>query len=304
MINRPFSTIKSNVANNVQDTSSSMDTIIGKYINDAYADLLRRINWRAIDDDYNFSLSSNEQVLPDNFGKALKVWDSTNKLPIVETTIEREVDNRLSTIDQTGTVERYVILERLCRKHPSSASVLELVSSSAGDTTQSVVISGINGSGSYIVESVLLTGTTPVSTTNSYTRIMGIAKSATTTGTVTITSNSGGVTNALIAPSVLDYRVRVMRFYATPSSTITVFAPYLIQAIPLSNSYDVPVIDCADILELMATASAWRYKRQFAKANDMDNKAERAINTLIWDKENSPNLTHMINFTPYSRDIS
>lgn len=304
MINRPFSTIKSNVANNVQDTSSSMDTIIGKYVNDAYSDLLRRINWKAIDEDYNFSLSSSEHVLPDNFGKALKVWDSTNKLHIVETTIEREVDNRLSTIDQTGTVERYVILSRSCRKHPTSASVLAIVSSSAGDTTQSIVIQGLDSNGRYVSETVALNGTSSQNSTNSYTRVIGIAKSATTTGTVTITSNSGAVTVATIAPSVLDYRVKVMRFYASPSSTITVYCPYLIKAIPMVSSYDVPVIDCADVLELMATASAWRYKRQFAKGGDYERLAEKAINTMIWDAENSPNLTHIINFVPYSREIA
>lgn len=304
MINRIFSTIKSNVANNVQDTSSSMDTIIGKYVNDAYFDVIRRINWRSIDEDYNFSLSTNEQVLPDDFGKSLKVWDNTNKLHIVETSLEREVDNNLSLIGQSGSVERYVVFERACRKHPTSASVLAIVSSSSADTTQSIFITGLDSNGRLVSETVTLNGTSSQNTTNSYTRINGIAKSSTTTGSVTITSNSGAVTNAIIAPSVLDYRVKVMRFYSTPTSTLTIYCPYLRQAVPLVNSYDIPLIDCADVLELGATASAWRYKRQFGKAQEFERLYEKAINNMVWDKENSPNMTHMINFTPYSRETT
>jgi hypothetical protein len=63
-----------------------------------------------------------------------------------------------------------------------------------------------------------------------------------------------------------------------------------------------PIIPCEQALEYGATADAQRFKRQFAKASDYENLYERAINVLIWDKENQTN--QVVQFMPhaYPRD--
>lgn len=300
-MNRAFVTMIANVGNNVRDTSTTMATQIERFINDSYKDVMRRINWTAYNEDYSFTASSKDNVLPDDFNKPLKVWDNTNKIELVETSIPEEVKDGLSLIDQSGTSERYAILDRPVQSHPTSSSTLSIVSSSASDTTQAVHVKGIS-SGVVLTESVTLTGTTPAVTTNEFTRIVSITKSATTTGKITITSNSGAVTVAVLGPSVIDYRVKIMRLYASPASSIVIFCPYILKPVPLVNNYDVPLIDAADVIENGATAKAWRYKRQFAKAKDFDLEYEKGIVQLIWDKENSPNKIHMFGTTPYSRE--
>ena len=70
---RDFSTMKTNVGTDVQDTSSAMSTIIGRYINKRYADILRVCNWQAINYTNLMSISSATMLatLPSDFGKEL-----------------------------------------------------------------------------------------------------------------------------------------------------------------------------------------------------------------------------------------
>ena len=52
---KQFSTMKTNVGNMIQDTSSAMATLIGVWINDAYHDAWRRCLWSdLIDDNFTF----------------------------------------------------------------------------------------------------------------------------------------------------------------------------------------------------------------------------------------------------------
>lgn len=78
---------------------------------------------------------------------------------------------------------------------PSSASVLTLVSDSADDTTQTVIIQG-TVSGQETIETVKLNGTNDVPTTNSFSYIGAIAFDSEAAGSVTSKSNSEAVTNA------------------------------------------------------------------------------------------------------------
>jgi hypothetical protein len=302
-MNKLYSTMKTNVGTNIRDTSTAMLTIIGVYINDIYLDLLRRTNWQGVREDYSFTLTSQDQVLPDDFGKAVRVWDSTNANEITKTTIEDEVSNDLSNIAATGAAYRYTILERPVRMQPTADATLSLVSSSASDTTQTVRIRGLS-SGVEVTEAVVLTGTTPAVSTNTYDAggIMKFSKNGATVGKVTITS--GTETIAIIPPAAVDYMVKIARFYQTPASGITVNMPYIRRPIPMSEDYDTPVIDCSDVLELGATMRALMYKRKFGSAQEYRRLYEAALGTLMWDIENDPNDPHTMNIVPYSRETA
>lgn len=304
MINRLFVNIVSNVGNNIQDTSSAMQTIIKNYVNDIYFDLLKQVDWQSIDDDYSFNTTAGQSdyVLPYNFGKEIYVYDSTNKIEIAPIDMQQLVRDYSSGINDTGAVQRYLIINKQVRNQPSSSSTLSLVSSSASDSTQTVRIKGIDSNGVELDESVTLNGTSAQVTSNSYTDIVSISKSATTVGRVTITSNSGAVTVAIMSPADLAYRVTAIRLHYTPDSSYTIKVPYIINPMPLSSDYDQPIIDCADVLELGATMKAWRYKRQMAKAVEYERQYKEAVQTLIWSKENSFNVSKSIGVTSYPRD--
>jgi len=301
-MNKSFSVIKSNAGSEVQDTSTSFATIIGRFINRRYFQILRTINWRNINDAYTFDtvVGTQRYVLPDDFGKEISCTDTTNSGELSKFQID-ELYSTYKSITATGNIERYAISDSPVQAQPLAASTLSIGSSSANDTTQTVLIRGIV-SGVETYESVTVTGTTAALTTNSYTRIKAISKSAATAGFITITSNAGVVTNALIPLGTLETRYKICILHYVPTNVITIAMPYIISPLPLSQDYDYPVIDIADLIEIGAIADCLRYKRQFSKANAYEVNFTHQLNDYIFDKENQPN--EVIQFSPqgYSRD--
>lgn len=217
-MSKSFSTMKTEVGVNINDTSSTVATLIGTWINNKYFDILRRTNWNAIDDDYSFSLSVGATLvsLPSDFGKEITCYDSTNKKELAYIDIRDLVSTHPDTKNDTGDVSQYSIVE---------------------------------------------------------------------------TVNSSGIPYKYFKP------------YKIPTTALTVEMPYTLKPLALTSDGGYFVINCEDIAVLGATAEAWRYKRQFSKAQDYELLYEKGINMLIWDKENQVNQLKMFNPQPYSREI-
>ena len=299
MINRTFKDIYSNVGSNVQDTSTNLQPIVKRYINDAYADILRRVDFRMVEDDYSLTTSDQDNVLPYNFGKEIVVLDTTGNKELVYTDTQKYIKDYPTLAYVAGEVTAYDIIERGYITKPSATSTLSVVSSSGSDAGGTILIRGISDSVE-IVEELTTTGTTPVVTSNSYSKVTSFSKSGVTVGKFTITSGSD--TLAVIPPQIVDYKVKILKLFQSPVSSITLQIPYNVEPQPLYNDYDVPLIDIADIIEMGATAKVLRYKRQYQKANQMDMQFEKLIVMYIFDKERNPNRNHFINVTAYSRE--
>jgi len=69
----------------------------------------------------------------------------------------------------------------------AAPGTLEYLSSDAGDTTQTVTVYGLSGT-TPVSETVTLNGTTVVAGTQSFSKVLGVVKSAATLGTVTVRS--------------------------------------------------------------------------------------------------------------------
>ena len=80
------------------------------------------------------------------------------------------------------------------------------MSDNAGDTTQTVTITGRVVGGAIETEVLSLNGTTPVVGIKTFERILKIVKSATTTGTITIDRSSSGPNVMVLLPAVLEGR--------------------------------------------------------------------------------------------------
>jgi len=76
-MSRDFSTMKANVGADIQDSSSAFSTIIGRYINKRYFDILRLSNWQAVNKTHTITLST-LATLPTDFGKELYCMDGSN----------------------------------------------------------------------------------------------------------------------------------------------------------------------------------------------------------------------------------
>jgi hypothetical protein len=299
-MNKNFLTIQTNVGNEVIDTSSAFKTIIKPYINARYFQILRQINWQNINPDYSFNTVDGTQdyVLPNDFYKPISVRDSTNGTELAETDLQTLINNYPDAMTDEGTVERYVIMEQAVQNQPTSATAVSIVSSSASDTTQTVLVRGISG-GVETTEEETLTGTTPAVTTATFTRIIGISKSATTTGYITVTAT---VTLAILPPETLESRYKIMRLHYVPSAVLAIVAPYTIKPSPMSDDMDYPILDIADLIEIGAKADAWRYKKMFAKANVFEAQFTTGLAEYVWDKENQPNKITQFSPNVYNKD--
>lgn len=80
----------------------------------------------------------------------------------------------------------------------AATDTLEVLSSSAGDTTQSITITGRNAAGAIISDTKTLNGTTVVAITGSFERVHSAVLSADTAGNVTVRRSSAGPTVGVI----------------------------------------------------------------------------------------------------------
>lgn len=295
-MNRPFVTIKQNVGLVVGDSSSAMLSLIGGFINDRLMEILRRTNILDTNrQDYSFSTvaGTEDYILPQDFGKEISVRDATNKVNLKRVDLQSSIMSNPYSTDDTGVVCQYTILDKTVRSQPSASGTITAVSSSSSDTSQTVYIKGFDSNGYEDYETLTLNGTNTVTSTKSFSRILLVGKSAASDGTITVKADSGSTTVAVLSRAMLEHRIKVMRLSNIPNGAISIEINYLQNPTPLSNDYDYPLLDCADILEAGATADAWRFKRQFSKAADMDIVFEKRLANLLFDTENQPNKLNL-----------
>ena len=88
----------------------------------------------------------------------------------------------------------------------SATDSVECVSDNAGDTTQTITITGRDSGGNIVSETETLNGTSEVSTTQTYERILKITLNSSTTGTITIRKASDNVTIATMESGITAIR--------------------------------------------------------------------------------------------------
>ena len=156
-----------------------------------------------------------------------------------------EFEKNYPSSTETGVPQYYIPTRKIrVAAQPTSASVIALSSDSASDVTSYyVVVRGISN-GLMTSERVLLTGATPVNTTNSYTSLLAITKD-TTNGTVTATSNSAAVTNIAMPASETEREMWEIKLWPTPDDAYSI--SYTFQYIPWAISYDEDVVSIPDI---------------------------------------------------------
>lgn len=304
-MNKNFLTMKTNVGNNCQDTSTQFLTLIGNWLNDRLVEINRRANYnQTATIDFNISASSGveDYVLPSDYKDCVFLLDKTNKKQLTQIDFQEWALLYKSDPDTSGTVGTYTVFEDVARKQPTSASAISFTSSSASDTTQTMYVRGLV-SGVEDYETLTINGTGSVSTTKSFSKVLAIGKDALTAGVITATSNSGAVTVATMSRESLKHIVKKMRLGRIPSQDLTLEMCYTQKQLGMSSDYDYPILDCEDILEAGATADALKYKRQYAKADYWESIFEKRLDDWMWEKENKSDRVHSFKPQPYSRDI-
>lgn len=152
-------------------------------------------------------------------------------------------------------------------KQPTSASQLTLVSTAAD--TSIVTIDGLNTDGILIREEITLDGLNPVVSVNSFTRIMGRSINGFLNGIVTMTSNGGAVTNAVISPRDRQGLMPKLTFYPTPSSAKSLYYDACMKLPPLVSDNDMSLIpeQYHDAIEEYCLFRGYKHKKDTVNAN-------------------------------------
>ena len=122
---RDFSVIKTNVGNNIGDTSTTTLSLIGVYVNKRYFQALRSINWRYINEDYTVSLVAGTQdyALPSDFATEVYAVETTNGTELAHITLQDLAQNYPGDLTTQGFVKRYTVFNsddgsKYLRVHP------------------------------------------------------------------------------------------------------------------------------------------------------------------------------------------
>lgn len=123
---------------------------------------------------------------------------------------------------------------------PLQASVVTIVSSSTSDTTGSITVFGtVSGYPDY--ETINLNGTTSVAGSKSFSSIERVSKSGSTIGRITITSNTGNNTIAVlpVGDTTSGIMYKKVQLFPLPSEVIPINVQYYKDPFRLVNDEDI-----------------------------------------------------------------
>lgn len=133
--------------------------------------------------------------------------------------------------------------ENMILSQPLQASVMRVSSSSSADTSKPITIFGtVGGYPDYeIINTNSSNGTTAVSGLKSFTSVDRVSKSDSTTGLITVDSNSAGVTIAVIPANDITNGVQYskIQLYPLPQTQFDINVEYYKEPYRLVNNGDV-----------------------------------------------------------------
>jgi len=274
---RTFTEMKTKVGNFVEDTDTSLLTLIGEWINDKYTDAYRRCNWGFfIDNDYTFATvaSTASYNLPSDFEQELFVSNITDGEDLTRATENKWWSERFGaysggTIDSSSP-RNYLILRQALKTDNTGFGKISL------DPTPDAVVTVAMP---YKKKFVPLLGTTGTCTTDTANKIIASASTFLTSGVKpgmvvkNTTDNTYGYVTSVDSETQLTMDVDL--------------CPDGNETFVISN--EVFVNDLDWILELGAIAELYAYKKNFAKADYYAQKYETELEKRINQEFNLTN---------------
>jgi len=243
--------------------------------------------------------------MDENTDRLIFVKDRTNSSYVEVITEQTFLENYYDDLDTTGQPEVCYLTSESIRTQPASGEKITFKSSSTSDTTQKLLVRGITSTGGETYENLTCNGTTAVTASNTYTKILGLSKSAATTGKISVYENDESTLKAELSPETLVSRYKSVNFHPIPGDTQTI--TYQIRCkrkvTPMSQDYDYPTIeDIDDIIEVGAQADLWKYKRQFAKATALETQYQIMKSDRIYREVAQPGIIHQFQPQALNRD--
>lgn len=322
----PFKEMKNRVQQRIlNDCTSTSDNIndllpkLGHWINERYERALEAKPWPQLIKKGSLSIVASQKgyVLPRDFGKAIKFIDTTNGYAIQEISAHEYIRLHAGALDvsdnvQTGDPVRfYQVGEYTVKAELSQAEKVSIVSTSSSDSSPLIIQIIGEVSGTEVAESVVVTGTSAVQSTNTWDTDQKLQISVATNdgstqtvdGVITVTGDTSGT--VLTAISEFDYATpyRWIEVSPTPKSSGT--QPtwdlwYRRRFRALVNDGDLPMVDLCTAIIQGAYADALREDGQEQQAIIADQQYVAQVEE-IWANVNTGDLVEQ--FIPQSRDV-
>jgi hypothetical protein len=243
-----YKMLRDEVLANLDETGDTGTTynLVNYYLNQAHEMRLGQYDWpflRWSTPETFTTTSTRWYTLHPECWKVLSIYHRTGGYFLIEVS-ERNLE--ANGIDwNTDANRRFFRFSEIWPvvAQPSSTSVITIVSSSVSDTTaaKAITVRGVTANG-ITSESLTPNGTTSVAGTTSFTKILSVTKAAAWTGTLTMTSNSGAVTNLTLLPTEYGRQYQTIELLSTPTTGSVVEYSFLRRPTTMSADNDIPDI--------------------------------------------------------------
>lgn len=280
-----FKQIYTEVGQYIQDTSTGRQTRIKDAINRNYEEIAGGHDWADL---YRIELGevsvfAGESVayMPAHVDVVKKIILDSNKDLLINTAPSMLIKRNFDFLENSSNPDQYTIVgSSPFKREIITPETLEFVSSDAGDTTPTVEVWGFVG-GEEINETITLNGTTPVTSSNTFSRVtrIGTATSradSSRAGNITVTGTTSSTEYSVIKNHEFDSRYQAVRLQdgSNTGTTLTIFYKKKVQKlINDGDSLEIPVgktlfhLSVMDILDSQGKASQAReHERKGAKA--------------------------------------
>ena len=289
-----YSGIITRAGRKIQKTDTAYKTKLKDWANEVYGRLYERFFWNELFREVQVSVSAgaNYLILPRDVELVLYISDLTNDILVRRVGVQGFQKRYLSRLDQSGVLYAYAhygyspVAVQL-----ATAGTVEILSSSASDTTQKVYVRGYDSNGLELNGSISLNGTSVVATgsptlalfaiTNPRTGLSMVSKDGDTVGVVTIRETTTDTVLVRLGPLDRTVRHKIIRLVEKPSSSLTPFVGYKEPIRRLVNDGDVPQFKCSDLIVQGVFIEALKEQRQFQRATIEDASFEKSITTRL-----------------------
>lgn len=281
MINDTYKRIQVRAMAMLQNTSTSTSNAndllpkVKDWCRTRYDRILRAFPWTELNRSYNLSVLSGtrDYALRYDVDSIIKMWDTTHGHEITAYDLRDHIRFNAVNLEVSGNVQtsnpdQYVdIGSKSVSALLSTADQVQVVSSSASDTTPMLIRVTGEVSGMPVSENLVLTGTSSVNSTNTFdSGAELIITVGTTAGTLqdlagVVTVREKTTTSNVLAQIAPGERVpyyKWIRFSTTPASNLTAQVWYKKKWMPLNNDNDAPIVPCAnELVEGIIADALW-----------------------------------------------
>lgn len=224
------------------DTGTTAD-LADQFLNQAHRTRLTEADWPFMRWPATESLTlvagTQDYPLHQEFQRPIFFWNQTQSRYLSLPQLRSYNEFTPVPTDRSAAIRADLRYRQPVAVQPSAASTLRIVSSSASDvTSRTVTIRGVTATG-ITSETLTATGTSQVTSTNSFSRVLNVTKGGSWVGTLTL-STSGGTTLLTLGPSEAGRSYQVLHIIDLPDSADVIKYEFYRQPSPLTADGDIP----------------------------------------------------------------